>query len=695
MFRKIIFILFITTTFALAYEEGIRIAWDYNTVQKLYGDYSFYPRMIRLKNGDILCTFENWSINNNQVNVSILVIRSSDDGVTWSEPATVAQTENGINPAVPDLIQLNNGSIFLAYNPRPPQNNVDPNKRFSIKTSMSMDNGFHWMYWSNVYTASYFFGDGCWEPAPLQLPSGELQLYIANEFPYSYSGEQEITMFRSTNYGYSWTDTVTVSFRKGHRDGMPVPLLLKNGKGIAVAIEDNGWGDDQFKPTIIWTSLEDNWHSGCVTGDSPLRWRALKPAFCVPDGEIGAAPYIVQFPSGEVILSYQGTEGQHPNSNPDANHVAMFTAIGNFDGKNFSRKSKPFLVAPERSAMWNSLFVKNDKTVTAVSSTNNFSPDGKSEIYSIDGYVQNEPQIPFANLIKVDGMLNEDVWLNADSLFIGAYSKTRLIIKMAWNTDALFVGVKAVDTNLWADDDQNSLDDDGISVYFDLNNQNSFAPQKGIFKISADISGEVGLQEGTNDGGWSIGDATGILTSAKISGTLNDTYPDSGYILEMKIPWQKIGNLPIAGTKWGIHLEFNDDVDGNAIDLVEGLSGDESQKPFTWLATQLKDSTTALPSIKKGQGMVPFKLRQNYPNPFNSSTKIDFTIYQPEYVSLDIFNLAGEKVQNLFSSYLSSGQYEKYWNGCNAFKEPVPTGVYFYRLSAGARKKIKKMILIR
>lgn len=602
MFRKTFLILLSLVSFAIACEEGIRIAWDFNTLQKIYGKYSFYPRMIRLKNGDILCAFENWTFKNGKILVSILVMRSTDDGQSWQKPITVAQTQNGINPAVPDLIQLNNGYILLAYNPRPPKNNTDPDKYFSIKTSISMDDGNHWMHWSDVYTASYRFNDGCWEPAPIQLPSGEVQVYIANEFPYQQTAEQEITMFRSFDYGYSWSDTVTVGFRTNSRDGMPVPLILQNNQGIVVAIEDNGWGDRRFKPAIIKSPKEDNWHSGPVKGGSPCRWRALKPAWQIPDGEIGAAPYIVQLPSGEVVLSYQGTQGQHPHSEPDAHHVSMFTAIGDAQAKNFSRISEPFQIAANRTAMWNSIFVKNKNTITAITSTTNYSSDGSSEIYAIDGYLFREPEISYTPNISVDGKLSEPAWIKTDSLFIGAYSPTQSRIKMLWNSTYLFIACRTIDRSLWADNQTDIVNDDGFMAYLDTQNKNTSAIQSNIFRFEINLNGNVKLLEGDAKGSWQIKSEEGILASVTLNGSLNDQNPDSGYTAEIAIPWEKIGGRPAIGKKWGICFSLRDDRDGNAVELVENLSGCEPSKPFSYCAVQLKGSLNQLFHPEKKHG---------------------------------------------------------------------------------------------
>ena len=693
MILKSMFIILLLISTAFSYEPGIRIAWDFKTLQKLYGKYSFYPRMIRLKNGHILCAFENWTQKNEQVIASILVIKSEDDGKTWSEPVTVAQSENGINPAVPDLVQLNNGYILLAYNPRPPENNADPAKHFAIKTALSMDNGAHWMPWSDVYTASYLFADGCWEPAPIQLPDGEVQLFIANENPYRNSNEQEITMFRSFDYGFTWVDTVTVSFRKGGRDGMPVPLILQNNQGIIFSIEDNGWGDGQFKPTIIRSSMADNWRSGVVDGSSPRRWRALKKRFQIADGEVGAAPYVVQLPGGQTVLSYQGTEGRHPDANPDWRKVSMFTAIGDEQAQNFSRKSQPFLIRNDRTAMWNSLFVKNAKTITALTSTTNFSADGSSEIYAIDGYVLKEPELTFVDGVTVDGALKESAWSQTDSLFIGAYSQTQVRLKMLWNDSNLYLGGACSDQSLWADDAHDINNDDGFTFYFDTQKINSFTIQPGIFKLNIDVSGELELEGVDSSGKWQIRDHRGITAAGLFYGTFNDFSTDSGYTFEIEISWNFIGGRPDRASKWGFSFELRDDVDGGETDLIGHFSGNEARKPFTWSAIQLKDTLTFLKDRGNRQGSVPIENYNVHPNPFNLYATIEYTLSAPAFVSVTIFDVAGRKIDTLLQGFQTGGSKRIIWDGQNKKGQTVPSGIYFCRLTCNGKQRFRKLIL--
>ena len=82
-------------------------------------------------------------------------------------------------------------------------------------------------------------------------------------------------------------------------------------------------------------------------------------------------------------------------------------------------------------------------------------------------------------------------------------------------------------------------------------------------------------------------------------------------------------------------------------------------------------------------------LKQNYPNPFNPNTTIEFSIPNTEFVSLEIYNMLGQKVATLLENELHAGTHKINWNA-----NKVVGGTYFYRLRAGNYQKIKKLILL-
>ena len=86
-----------------------------------------------------------------------------------------------------------------------------------------------------------------------------------------------------------------------------------------------------------------------------------------------------------------------------------------------------------------------------------------------------------------------------------------------------------------------------------------------------------------------------------------------------------------------------------------------------------------------------FKLFQNYPNPFNAQTVINFNLAKSLPVTLEIYNVLGEKVVSIYSRQkLNSGEHKVKFNA-----ENLPSGVYVYRLKAGDFRETKKMLLVR
>ena len=348
------------------------ISWDRSTLRWVQS--GTYGRMVRLHDGALLCSYEaqgkSW------------VTRSRDEGRTWESPRLV-RALTGASAANPELLQLSNGRLWLFYNQRP-RDGVQP---FAIGACWSDDAGATWQPRPTpLYTASTDFKDGCWEPAALQLPSGEIQLFFANEALYTRSDEQEITLLRSLDEGASWGKPQTVAFRAGHRDGMPVPLLLRDGGDVVFVIEDNGLAPGtQLQPAIIRTTRAANWRQPVVMGSSAQRENAL--AMPLPPQVYAGAPYLRQLPSGETLLSCQSTEGggmEGGDTRGIRTKPQMVVYIGDSQARHFAHRSVPVELPGDVAGSWNSLFVKNSRTITALTATR---INGRNGLWAIDGYV--------------------------------------------------------------------------------------------------------------------------------------------------------------------------------------------------------------------------------------------------------------------------------------------------------------------
>lgn len=339
-------------------ENEYTIAWEESSLVCI-ADEGAYPRLRRLSDNSLLVAYENRRGD-------VLVKKSTDEGASWSEAViaweafdythaeTMAATR--VNIANPELIQLDNGELLLASNLRPRKEGLYP---FSIALKRSSDNGVTWSDAEILYRAGTIFKDGCWEPSFLCLPDGMLQIYYANESPYRQSDEQEISMLTSADNGMTWgKDPVTVSFRKGSRDGMPV--AVHDGNDIYVAIEDNL--SVQFKPYIVKSSINDAWREP-VLQDSPSRYPALRHP--LPDTVYAGAPYLIKTNRDIFVLSYQTTH--HRTS--EWEHSTMEVVVSD-QPNDFTNPSQPFDVPLPKEAKWSSLADLGDNTIAALSSTN-------------------------------------------------------------------------------------------------------------------------------------------------------------------------------------------------------------------------------------------------------------------------------------------------------------------------------------
>jgi hypothetical protein len=90
-----------------------------------------------------------------------------------------------------------------------------------------------------------------------------------------------------------------------------------------------------------------------------------------------------------------------------------------------------------------------------------------------------------------------------------------------------------------------------------------------------------------------------------------------------------------------------------------------------------------------------FKLYQNSPNPFNPNTNIHFDLPKNESISLIIYNVIGKEVAQINRNNLSAGSHVINWKGQNQYGDPLPSGLYIYRLVAGNKISTKKMLLLK
>ncbi len=92
-------------------------------------------------------------------------------------------------------------------------------------------------------------------------------------------------------------------------------------------------------------------------------------------------------------------------------------------------------------------------------------------------------------------------------------------------------------------------------------------------------------------------------------------------------------------------------------------------------------------------------LMQNYPNPFNPTTTIDFNLTENTFVTLEIFNIKGQKVKTLVADNMQAGYHSMVWNGKNNAGKSVSSGIYFSNFGTNNENSdytsVKKMLLLK
>ncbi|MDZ7360403.1 MAG: DNRLRE domain-containing protein [candidate division KSB1 bacterium] len=153
--------------------------------------------------------------------------------------------------------------------------------------------------------------------------------------------------------------------------------------------------------------------------------------------------------------------------------------------------------------------------------------------------------------------------------------------------------------------------------------------------------------------------------------------------------------LNAPSTNFGWLLRGTENVAANSKRFDTRENPDTSVRPF------LTVSYTPTVAVKDHPSQpTVFALHENFPNPFaassfNSQTLFRYELPQQANVKLVIYNLRGEKIRTLIDAPEAAGLKQITWNGANDAGERVASGVYLYRLEAGAFTATRKLMFIR
>lgn len=210
---------------------------------------------------------------------------------------------------------------------------------------------------------------------------------------------------------------------------------------------------------------------------------------------------------------------------------------------------------------------------------------------------------------------------------------------------------------------------------------------------------------GPATGGWTTWGGQLDGTWAKVmrdDGTGADLVPgDTVYSIGLKFQ----ANSATIGQEFKFGIGGGDNESGYGLNHIENLdlvtkevwSFWGSINPNFYDAWNYDWNTPTVLEVELTDG-VPnqFKLGDNYPNPFNPTTTVAFSLPIGVDVTLNVYNLLGEKVATIYNTYAQPGNYIATWNGLDSQGNQVPSGTYLFELDAGEYfHQVKKMTMMK
>ncbi len=552
----------------------IRIAWDFRSRQTLAAfsvdgkefRQRHYPRVKRLKSGDLLMTFMD-----GRYGWQVFTQRSKDGGSTWSAPRWIKKSwydtdaKDSVAYCNPDFLQLKDGSLLLVYQRR---NNRRSNENEGIEVMRSLDEG---QTWSEPVWA---FRGKNWEPSLLQLPSGELQLLFTD----THDGRCHVGMVRSFDGGRTWrpapdvrkpeseylsrTEGATPDGAPFSMDGMAVGTALQNGKGIVYVAECDLVGKTitppPVTPSIVWSSLERNWRypefTSPMPGPADRRWP-------VHAGFTGYAPYLIQLDSGEALVQANGRLRGVPG---------IWTFIGDDTARRFGSPSRPF----GAQGFWGCISqIAPDLVLSGATS----GVKGSERILLAKGVLNRPLQVLSSGN---EGRARGNAW------FIGDASQAQGRLSASADGNAITLHFAARDEQVVASEPEKS---DGFRLCWmskpEGNVAAAAAPMPAhTFRVTATAGGVAWLESrrGSSEPWTRVSAAPTVKAQRDNNG--------AGYRLEVSVPWRLIGGRPATGASAVAHLELlnMDSREGHTSGrAVDGMPGEDPDEPTTWLPVRV------------------------------------------------------------------------------------------------------------
>ena len=561
--------------------DDVRISWDGSTYQELSrltltdGTVSpdlYYPRVKRLSDGSLLMSYMDDHYGWNS-----FVAKSYDEGRTWTDAKCIRKRHPGVSSVGddevvfvnPDFIELKDGRIMLAHQWRFKSGYNDlphTNENCGIEVMFSSDKGLTWTDAREVYRGR------CWEPAMLELPSGEILMFITDsQNVVNNMSCPKTVVIRSFDGGATWQgkpsctweDVEGISHTRDSRfgyDGMPSGVRLEDGS-IAVPLEVwSGKYVVDVTPVVVKTGADGNWN---LDQEKLLReggpdYPAKKQ---VNKDFRGYGPYCTRLESGEMLIlsngDFKGESG-------------IWVFAGDRKGDNFHHATRPF------DGYWGCIdYIGNDEVFA--SGTFKYQAEGKTRgrLHLMKGRVNRSLEISRGGLEMptLESFAPDAAWW-----FLGKKFPSSVYASFGYTHEALEFGAFVFDEKVSAYTVENS--DAAVLV---------FARGEDVYKVAVNARGCWTLYE-LERWSWHLigsGEDAAVQLAATIN---NDADKDCGFSAKVSIPWSMIGGTPHKGEILRAHLcrMYKNASSEKPAAIFEELEGENGDYPSEWLSLTLK-----------------------------------------------------------------------------------------------------------
>ena len=226
-----------------------------------------------------------------------------------------------------------------------------------------------------------------------------------------------------------------------------------------------------------------------------------------------------------------------------------------------------------------------------------------------------------------------------------------------------------------------------------------------VVDITGDIPPEIDIYHIGLSTTTGLPDPIPSWTEIKVMATANDYNPSGGSEgIEVVILHYQLNSLTADTTSEYMSTAFNlvlqiyvyhTDIPGvsngttvyywvSAQDVEGNISNTNKQ---SYIVGTLTTDNDVIPNN--------FGLYGNYPNPFNPITNIIYTMDISSDVNINIHNIQGQLVKNLFIGNVNSGQHTVSWNGTDSFSQSLPSGIYIYSIKSSQQILTGKMMLLK